>query len=1232
MFAPSSSPALRVLVWGALLVLGAAIFVLMLGQPSRAQESDAHPTPDPTHPRVARYLAAKAVSPHASSNLVSGLARRIGAGQSDDFQVRVSSLDPDANYRYSVLLTANGGGIGFNEGCSWTLGVVTVPAGSTSHSARLTLYACRVGTYELVVELYEYILDEGDEVILETESHTVEVTSIPPPPPPTDTPEPPPPTDTPTSPPPTPTRTPTPTQSPTPTRIPSPTIEIAGLVHELEVGQRDSFTLSASNLASTHTYSIQIAASNGDIGFNASCSDLATTASIPSGRTSHHLTVTLHGCHTTGGTVTVTLRRENTAVDTASQQVRVKQPSVRITGLVTTMGENGSDPFTVSVSSLVSPNTYTIRVTTGNNLGLNRGCTDTQDDVPVPAGSTSHSEAFTLHGCTYPGGAMTASLHRGGRTVAVASHSVSVASSDVEIAGLATTIEAGRSDPFTVSASNLSTSDSYTIRVTTNSDDVGFNASCSDREDEVSVPSGSTSHSATLTLYGCDVGGGTVSAELRRGLSTIITVSHHVSVTDPCFNVRVVPNPRGNLGLVSDCGVLMDAKAVLEGTAEGHGTLNWSYSEITSWDGITISGSHSRVTKLELNHRQLSGSIPSTLGELAALTQLRLHKNALTGAIPPELGDLPNLTHLSLNGNQLTGGIPSSLGDLSHLTHLWLKDNRLTGEIPASLEGLGLAEARLSGNQLTGCIPNAWRNVHDNDFVETALSLCTPAGEVTLRASDTYLPVKTRVTLAAAADPSTGIRSYEWQKTWGDGIVGPWRTASRLGTGASATAVFQAAGPRAFRVKVTYSNGEVIYSDPLGVHWRERPPAPTGVTVSWQEAGLLVAWDEVPGASVYEVLYREHESDVEWDTKRVQGRLWATLSELECDTNYDLAVKSGRVLGDNEEELWSDESSVAQESAPDCFAPVAVLFDFRGELDAKRVGVTSARAGATTYHRITVPSDTGLQVNQTGQCDWSMPTTTQSEWLPLAGSAVLVRCSLGTEDAHVQIEAKNGRSGASRPVPVSPNFAVPHPWHRNDSEVTYKITQPLQKGLDNGIATLITEAIGDAAAVWNDAEVEITVTPADADDSSPDVVIKVYTGEYIGESTNDQTCGDSIACTYAGERPYFGSEGVYPHIGRKQPFWIENPPRWHNDDPLAWTINYDKFMEMEGYQYLPSVLVHEFGHTGGMGHSVIEGDIMYGSVRDVSPICVTNEANNRLCGLSNNDRNGMIQLNQSHGH
>ena len=59
---------------------------------------------------------------------------------------------------------------------------------------------------------------------------------------------------------------------------------------------------------------------------------------------------------------------------------------------------------------------------------------------------------------------------------------------------------------------------------------------------------------------------------------------------------------------------------------------------------------------LVLRQNQLSGVIPSELGNLSNLTRLHLAENQLSGEIPSELGSLSNLESMILYRNQLSGG------------------------------------------------------------------------------------------------------------------------------------------------------------------------------------------------------------------------------------------------------------------------------------------------------------------------------------------------------------------------------------------------------------------------------------------------------------------------------------------------------------------------------------------------------------------------------------------------
>ena len=55
-------------------------------------------------------------------------------------------------------------------------------------------------------------------------------------------------------------------------------------------------------------------------------------------------------------------------------------------------------------------------------------------------------------------------------------------------------------------------------------------------------------------------------------------------------------------------------------------------------------------------------------------TTLNLNSYKLTGSIPSSIGNLTNLETLMLNNNQLTGSIPSEIGNLVNLERLYLKN------------------------------------------------------------------------------------------------------------------------------------------------------------------------------------------------------------------------------------------------------------------------------------------------------------------------------------------------------------------------------------------------------------------------------------------------------------------------------------------------------------------------------------------------------------------------------
>ena len=131
---------------------------------------------------------------------------------------------------------------------------------------------------------------------------------------------------------------------------------------------------------------------------------------------------------------------------------------------------------------------------------------------------------------------------------------------------------------------------------------------------------------------------------------------------------------------------------------------NWKTDSVSTWYGVTVDTG--RVISLSLNINNLSGTIPSSIGNLSSLRTLNFSINQLTGSIPPEIGNLSNLECLFLASNQITDSIPPEIGNLSNLLSLYLNDNQITGSIPPEIGNLdSLERLLLNINQLTGSIP-----------------------------------------------------------------------------------------------------------------------------------------------------------------------------------------------------------------------------------------------------------------------------------------------------------------------------------------------------------------------------------------------------------------------------------------------------------------------------------------------------------------------------------------------
>lgn len=157
---------------------------------------------------------------------------------------------------------------------------------------------------------------------------------------------------------------------------------------------------------------------------------------------------------------------------------------------------------------------------------------------------------------------------------------------------------------------------------------------------------------------------------------------------------------------------------------------NWKTGNpLDTWYGISLT--NDRVTDITLEDNNLTGSIPSGIGELIMLRYINLGNNQISSSIPnamygltnleflllwnntlsgflsPSIGNMAALRQISLENNQLSGFLPPELGDLTEVFYLNLSVNNFSGNIPSNIGNMAnLEQAYLFGNTLSGEVPS----------------------------------------------------------------------------------------------------------------------------------------------------------------------------------------------------------------------------------------------------------------------------------------------------------------------------------------------------------------------------------------------------------------------------------------------------------------------------------------------------------------------------------------------
>ncbi|GAY67779.1 hypothetical protein CUMW_259180 [Citrus unshiu] len=195
---------------------------------------------------------------------------------------------------------------------------------------------------------------------------------------------------------------------------------------------------------------------------------------------------------------------------------------------------------------------------------------------------------------------------------------------------------------------------------------------------------------------------------------------------------------------ITDRDALLALKARITHDPTNFLAKNWNTSTpVCNWTGVACDVHSHRVTVLNISSLNLTGPIPSQLGNLSSLQSLNLSCNRLSGSIPSAIfttytlkyvsfrknqlsgqipanicSNLPVLEYLSLSQNMFQGGIPSTLSNCTYLRILSLAYNDFSGAVPKDIGNLTkLKELYLGVNRLQGEIPREFGNLAEMELM-----------------------------------------------------------------------------------------------------------------------------------------------------------------------------------------------------------------------------------------------------------------------------------------------------------------------------------------------------------------------------------------------------------------------------------------------------------------------------------------------------------------------------------
>nr|XP_043635108.1 leucine-rich repeat extensin-like protein 6 [Erigeron canadensis] len=140
-------------------------------------------------------------------------------------------------------------------------------------------------------------------------------------------------------------------------------------------------------------------------------------------------------------------------------------------------------------------------------------------------------------------------------------------------------------------------------------------------------------------------------------------------------------------------------------------TSNWYGYNVCNYTGVFCAPSLddpnvTTVAGIDLNHGDISGSLPEDLGLLADLALFHINTNKFHGTVPKSFEKLSLLYELDISNNRFSGDFPLVVLSLPSLKFLDIRFNQFRGNVPSELYDLKLDAIFINNNLFNSSIPS----------------------------------------------------------------------------------------------------------------------------------------------------------------------------------------------------------------------------------------------------------------------------------------------------------------------------------------------------------------------------------------------------------------------------------------------------------------------------------------------------------------------------------------------